>query len=388
MKDFNYYQPTEIRFGVGRVNETGEIAKQYGKNVLLVTTPVTPELQPVYDRVISILRNEGLEVFHFDKVQPNPTVDNISAGAEMAAAHNANVIVGLGGGSSMDSAKAIAVEATHEGTCWDYLWFSSKQPTERTLPVLAVSTTSGTGSQVTQVAVITNPVERCKSAIYNPIIYPNAAIVDPELMVSVPKHITAVTGFDVFCHSFESWIHVNTSPYIVMMAKESIRLVVKYLSEAIKDGSNIAARESMAWADTLAGLCISNAGVTLPHGMSMAIGGMYPYIMHAEALALVYPEFMRYTWKSEIAKFAGLGRILNPELKDEPDEIAAERSCLQMDDLLKKINLWFGLKDFRIPEEELSELGKACLVLPDYKNNPNIADLNDIMDILQKSYSR
>ncbi|MCP4726741.1 MAG: iron-containing alcohol dehydrogenase [bacterium] len=388
MENFNYFQPTEIRFGAGRVNEIGEIVARYGKNVLMVTTPSTPDLQPIYDRVKSLLRNAGLEVEHFDRVQPNPTVDNISAGAEMAVTHKADVIVGLGGGSSMDSAKAIAVEASHEGSSWDYLWYSSNQPTEKTLPVIAVSTTSGTGSQVTQVAVVTNSEERCKSAIYNPVIYPKAAVVDPELMVSVPKHITAVTGFDIFCHSFESWIHVNTSPYIEMMAQESIKLVIKNLPEAIKDGSNIAARKDLAWADTLAGLCISNAGVTLPHGMSMAIGGMYPHIAHAEALALVYPEFMRYTWQSEIAKFAGLGRIINPELCSETDEIAAEKSCLQMDDFLKDIGLWFGLENFKVPEEELNELGEACLVLPDYKNNPKIADLNDIMDILQKSYSR
>jgi len=118
----------------------------------------------------------GIEVVHFDQVQPNPTTENITAGAELAKAHKVDMVIGLGGGSSMDSAKAIAVEATHEGTCWDYLYFRETQPTEKTLPIIAVSTTSGTGSQVTQVAVVTNTKEKNKSALYNPNLFPNAVL--------------------------------------------------------------------------------------------------------------------------------------------------------------------------------------------------------------------
>ncbi len=124
--------------------------------------------------------------------------------ATMAKEFNANVILGFGGGSSMDSAKAIAVEATHEGTSWDYLFYRDTQPSEKTLPVITVSTTSGTGAHVTQVAVITNENDRDKSAIYNNNVIPKVSIVDPELMLSVPQNVTSATGFDVFCHAFES----------------------------------------------------------------------------------------------------------------------------------------------------------------------------------------
>lgn len=388
MKNFAYYQPTEILFGTGRISELGKIVSGYGKRCLLVTVPVFPDFKPIIDRVKKILKDSGVEVFHFDGVVPNPTIDNISEGAKIAEEDKVDVVLGLGGGSSMDAAKAIAVEVSHDGTCWDYLWFKETQPGEKTLPVIAVTTTSGTGSQVTQVAVVTNPETRCKSAIYNPIIFPKVAIVDPGLMLTVPEHITASTGFDVFCHSFESWLHVNTSAYIEMMAKESIRLVVKYLPMAVKDGLDKKAREALAWADTLAGLCIANAGVTLPHGMGMAIGGMYPNVMHGEALAVLYPEFMSFTWQSDIKKFAQLSSIFHPDLNSEPDEIIAEKSCQILIAFLKQIGMWCNLKDFGIPEDELPELGKACMVLPDYKNNPRVATLDDIMNILRKSYSR
>jgi alcohol dehydrogenase class IV len=127
MKNFNYFQPTEIVYGVGRVIELGDIAKRYGNKCLLVTTPSIPALEPMYTRVKKILTTAGIKTFHFDRVQPNPTTDNISAGAKVAVEHDVDMVIGLGGGSSMDSAKAIAVEATHQGTSWDYLYL--KQPT-------------------------------------------------------------------------------------------------------------------------------------------------------------------------------------------------------------------------------------------------------------------
>jgi len=226
----------------------------------------------------------------------------------------------------MDTAKAIAVEATHPRTSWDYLLYRETQPTERTLPIIAVSTTSGTGSQVTQVAVVTNALLKTKSAICNSIVYPRACIVDPELVRTVPPHITASTEVDVFCHAFESYLHVNASPYTDTLALEAIRLVARWLPTVVADGSNMEAREAMAWADTLAGFCIANAGVTLPHGIGMTVGRQCPQVMHGEALAVTYPEFTRFTYPYAVKQFATMGRILNPALEKESDEVAAERS--------------------------------------------------------------
>jgi alcohol dehydrogenase class IV len=305
----------------------------------------------------------------------------------MAKEHKADVVIGLGGGSSMDSAKAIAVEATHEGTCWDYLFYKT-QPTKKTLPVIAVTTTSGTGSQVTQVAVVTHTERRDKSAIYNSIIYPRVAIVDPELMLTVPKYSTACTGFDVFCHSFESYIHPASSPYIDLMAIESIRLIAKYLPIAVKDGSNREARAAMAWADTLGGLCIANAGVTLPHGVGMAISGMYPHVAHGESLALIYPAFTRYTYPSAIKQFATMGRILDPKLESESDEAAAKKSCEAVDRFLKEIGLWAGFEEKGMPEDELPDLAKQSMVLPDYKNNPRVATDEEMLQLLEQCFRR
>ena len=388
MKPFDYFQPTEIRFGRGRVAEVGEAVSQCGGRCLVVTEGNVEALEPVFQKVRTSLEEAGVAVARFDGVIPNPTTDTITAGAEAAKAHRADVVLGLGGGSSMDSAKAIAVEATHEGTSWDYLFYK-EPPTEKTLPVIAVTTTSGTGSQVTQVAVVTHTETRDKSAIFDPIVYPKVAIVDPELMVTLPERVTAMTGFDVFCHAFESTVSVNTTPYAQVLAWEAIRRVFADLPAALEDGSNIDARSSLAWADTLAGLCIANAGVTLPHGIGMAIGGMYPHVAHGEALALVYPAFTRYTWEAAVPQFAALGRLLIRDADGSSDKDLARQSCEEVDGFLRKIGLWMGLEDKGIPEEELPALAKQSMVLPDYESNPRVVESEaEMLELLQQCYRR
>jgi alcohol dehydrogenase len=387
MRPFDYFQDTEIRFGCGRLNELGEVAQRYGTRCLLVTCAPDVNQAPTFERAKTLLREAGLDVAHFSGVLPNPTTDIVSAGAASAREHKSEVVIGLGGGSSMDTAKAIAVEATHPGTAWDYLFFK-KPPTSKTLPIVSVSTTSGTGSQVTQVAVMTETKTRTKSAIYNPIIFPRVCIVDPELMVTLPPNMTASTGFDAFCHAFESYLHVNSKPITDALALEAIRLVFGNLRQAVASGSDLEARSHMALADTLAGLAIANAGVTLPHGIGMAISGMYPNIAHGQSLSIVYPSFTRYTWPAAAQRFATVARLLNPDLLNSPDESVAEQFCADLDGFIQDIGMWFGLADFGAPEAELGELAEASMVLPDYKNNPRVATSDEMLAILRESYRR
>jgi alcohol dehydrogenase class IV len=386
MNNFKYFQPTEIRFGAGRVAEVGEAVARYGRRCLLVTVPEFPSFAPLFRRVKESLASQGIAFAHCDRVVPNPTTDSVSAGAAMAKDFRADVVLGLGGGSSLDTAKAVAVEATHEGSCWDYLFFRPTQPTEKTLPVVAVTTTSGTGSQVTPVAVVTNPGERNKSALAHPRLYPKTSIVDPELMVTVPPHVTATTGFDVFAHAFESYINPGGSAYTDILALEALRIVARSLPAAVSDGADMQARTSMAWADTLAGLAIANAGVTLPHGIGMAMGGLYPHVAHGEALACIYPAVLRYSWDAAPKKFAAVARLFDGLLAGRDDAAAAAAFSGVVESFLRDIGLKIGLEDLKIPEDELNVLAQASLVLPDYKNHPRIADGEDVYAILKRSY--
>ena len=387
MKNFTYFAPTEIFFGWGCLNQIGDIAARYGKKALVVTGHSSPSGAALYERVKKLFAEAGVESCRFDGVIPNPTTDVVGAGARVAKDFGAQLVIGLGGGSSMDAAKAIAVEASHPGTAWDYLHYTSG-PTEKTLPVIAVGTTAGTGSQTTPCAVITNPATKDKSAIWHRNIFPRAAIVDPELTLTMPKDVTAQTGFDAFCHNFESYISVGTNPLVETIALEGIRIIAENLPRVLADGRDAEARSRMAWADTLGGMAIASGGVTLPHGLGMQIGGFCPHVSHGQSLAVFYPEFTRFTWQSAPEKFAALGRLLDPALKTADDREAAEGGCGAIDGFLKKIGLWTDFKSLNVSKEEIRIIADHGQVLGDYKNNPRIASIEEMYDMLIRCYER
>jgi alcohol dehydrogenase class IV len=205
-------------------------------------------------------------------------------------------------------------------------------------------------------------------------------------MISVPRFVTACTGFDAFCHAFESILHPGKGAYVELLAWEAIRIVFGTLPGLLSAPADVESREQMAWADTLAGLCIANAGVTLPHGIGMAIGGLYPHVAHGEALALIYPEFCELTWPSAIPEFARMSRLLNPTLRNASDKEAAAAGSGEISKFLKTIGLSKKLKDVDVPEEELEALAKQSMVLPDYKNNPKQVNLEEMLDLLKRSF--
>jgi alcohol dehydrogenase class IV len=385
LKAFEYQHGGEIIFGNGRISEVGSLVSRYGRRCLVVSGPREGALRDLYPIVGDLLEHLGLNWEHFDGVLPNPTVDLISSGAKLARQFNADVILGIGGGSSLDAAKAIAVEATHEGTSWDYLFFKQK-PSNKTLPVVAVGTTSGSGSQTTQVAVITDTASRNKSALANPYLIPRIAIVDPQLTLSVPPMVTATTGFDVFCHAFESILNPRSNVATELFAWEALRRVIGDLPMAVQEGANLAARTSMAWADTLAGMSICRAGVTLPHGIAMAVGGMFPNTAHGSALASVYRACLEFTWESAVSVFGRLAQILEPRLKDV-DAIEAAAACPRLvDEFMSEIGLTFSLKDFGISPEEIPALARQSMVLPDYTNNPRVPAYDEMLQIISASF--
>ena len=392
MRDINYYNPTDIRFGWGRISEVGEVVAKYGKKYLMVTGSGS-SLESLREKVTMLCQEAGIEVIRYNGVKANPTTDMVNEGTKVAINNNVDAVLGVGGGSPIDTAKAIAVGATHEGEAWDYRVDpfgknKSKPIEDKLLPIITVTTTAGTGTEVTLVSVITNSAENLKYALADRLLYPNVSIVDPELTLTVPPHITASTGFDAFCHSFESFTNVNANDYTDLHALKSIKLVIKYLPIAIKDGSNREAREALSWANTLGGYSITNAGTTLPHGIGMAIGGNAPYISHGEALAIMYPEINRWTWKHAISQYATVGRMFNPDLKKESDERAAESACDEMDKFLKEIGLWICFKDKNVAESDLKAIADDTLELPDYMVHPRVGKYEDFFELIKKSYSR
>ena len=389
MRNINYYSPSRILFGWGRISEVGDIVANFGKRCLMVTVKTFPALEPVFEKIKKLCSEAGVEVFHFEGVQPNPTTDNVNAGVKMGMKNKVDVVLGVGGGSSIDAAKCISVGLTHEGEAWDYRVIDGKPIEDILLPIIAVSTTAGTGAEVTAAAVVSKTDIHLKYALYDTLLCPTVGIVDPELTLTLPPHITASTGWDAFCHSFEAYTHnANSSDYVDMHTLEGIRLIIKYLPIAIKDGQNREAREALHWANTLGGLANLNSGVTLPHGMGMAIGGSAPHIAHGEALAIMYPAINRWTWKKSIKEYATVGRLFNSDLKEVSDEVAAEKGCDEMDKFLKEIGMWMSFKNKNVSENTLKDISIDTFKLPDYTNHAIVPKSDDVMDLLKKSYDR
>ncbi len=386
MKNFNFYLPTRVSFGWGRVNEIGKIVARNGKRCLLVTVKPFPALEPAFEKVKRLCNEAGVEIFHFDGVIPNPTTECINEGSKMAAENEINIVLGVGGGSSMDTAKAIAVGATHEGDIWDYRLGEKRVQSKKILPIIAVPTTGGTGSEITNMAVLKHPDEKFKSALADWALMPRVSIIDPELTMTVPPHITASTGWDAFCHSFESYLNKNASEFIDLYTLDSLKKVIKYLPIAVKDGTNREAREALAYAAMLGGLSITTIGTTLPHGIGMAIGGHVPNIMHGESLAIMYPEVNRFTWKYAISKYATIGRLFNPDLENETDEVAAEKACDEMDSFLKEIGMWMDLEEKHVPKNLFEAIAQDSIKLRNFTLHPKVANFDEIYKLLEKSY--
>ncbi|MGB1404694.1 MAG: iron-containing alcohol dehydrogenase [Flavobacteriaceae bacterium] len=298
---FTFFVPTQIRFGAGKLNELKTIAPTLGNRVLLVTRPRKGSLKATYEVVEKLLEEVGLSYTYFDEVIPNPTQEGVEKGIELAVENQVDFVIGIGGGSVLDTAKLIAFLTTPSGAIdWEAALSKYSNPfavgpsPDSALPFIAVSTTSGTGSHCTQAAVVSDTVKQEKITLFHSGLFPSIAIVDPELMCSVPPTVTAATGFDAFTHAFESFLGGRTSPLTEAMSLEAIRLIFENLPAVLKDPHNTSLRTRLAWADTLAGMCLANGGADLPHPLGEIIGGICPRIAHGETLAMVYPDFLKY----------------------------------------------------------------------------------------------
>ena len=345
---FDYYQPTRIHFGSGRLRELGKITAKYGKKALLVTTPDEP-LRPLYERVKKILSDEGIKVVHFDKVEPNPSDKMIEGGFELLKKEACDVIVAVGGGSSIDTAKALAFTNGQEKIDWDEILaydspYEAYAPySDTVLPLISVPTTSGTGSQVTQASVVSRGKE--KITFYHPSLFSKECILDSELTTTLPPRMTAATGFDAFTHAFESYISKRASLYSENDSLAAMKLVIDYLPLALKDPQNITYREKLSMADTLAGRALANSGANAPHPLSELIGGI-THITHGEALAMVFGPFVKHAYADNKEKMDKVAALFEGE-----GDLYAKLTAF-----LKTINLDKHLRDYNVSDEDFKEM--------------------------------
>jgi alcohol dehydrogenase len=293
--NFSYFMPTRFFFGSGELSRLHE-RNLPGKKALVVTTAGGSAKKYGYlQKLTDQLDLAGVTYTLFDKILANPIVQHVAEGAALAKSTGCDFIIGLGGGSSIDSAKSIAVMATNDGEYWDYIGGGSgkgRPVTKAPLPVVAITTTAGTGTEADPWTVITNGEEKIGFGIDGT--FPVLSIIDPELMVSVPPHLTAYQGLDAFFHSSEGYINNIANPMSDIFALKSIALIGKSLPAAVKNGADIGAREDVALANTLGGLVESTSSCTSQHSMAHALSALRPEIPHGAALSMVCIEYFTF----------------------------------------------------------------------------------------------
>lgn len=353
---FDYHIPTKIIFGRGRLKELATEELPGSKALIVITNGQSMKRLGYLNQVTQYLKESGVDSVLFDKVLPNPILAHVSEAAELARRESCDMVVGLGGGSAIDSAKAIALAAANPGSYWEYV--KGREVENDALPIVAIPTTAGTGTESDPWTVITNPETNEKIGFGIKQLFPTLSIVDPELMVSVPANLTAYQGMDAFFHSAEGYLAKVAQPVSDLFALNSIRRIAKFLPEAVKDGNNLQAREEMAWASTQAGMVESTSCCISEHSMEHALSAFYPGLPHGAGLvALSVPYFTHLLKKDEkkvAPRYMDMARAMGEENVNSPSAFITA-----LKKLIKNVGLeGLKLSDWGLRKDDAEKLAE------------------------------
>lgn len=328
--------PSLVRCGGGSRHETGAIARGLGaQRVLLVTDPGVIQLG-LHREVLASLDGAGCAVAVFSAVQPDPTTQNVRDGLQAAKDHGAEALVAVGGGSAIDCAKVLAVAARHG----DHLaaWQGRDKIPGAGIPLIAIPTTAGTGSEVTNVAVITDTAAAVKMLMISAQLIPRVAIVDFELSLGMPRFLTAAVGVDTLTHGIEAYVSKRAGVLSDPLALSCVTLCGRFLERAWTDGGDREARAGMMTAACHGGMAFANSSVALVHGLSRPIGAIF-HLPHGLSNAVLLPAVTAWSLSGSIARYATVARVLGVALGDDSDEIAGQKLVAYLADLNRKLQV-------------------------------------------------
>ena len=360
MQNFIFNNPIKMIFGPGELDKIGVEANAFGKKAMIVTGRGSSSKFNILSRVLEYLKKESVETVVFDKVEPNPRTTTVDEAAQIARDKNCDLIIGLGGGSPMDTAKAIAVGAAENIPIWDLIPHGqTPKPLTKALPIIEIPTLAATGSEANCGGVFTNWETHEKAVLFHPILYPKVSIIDPELTLTVPENYTIDGGVDIICHVIEGFFTgVENTPIQDRFALSIIRTVMDNLPKVIKNPKDINARSQLSWASTLAlsGLINQGRGGSYPlHAIQHALSGHYD-ISHGRGLAILLPRLMEYSFSSRPEKYAMMAKELfgaNEDLMDEKQ--MAKASVDGMIEFLKSVKCYLKLSDVGIIDDSKFE---------------------------------
>lgn len=386
---YEFYLPTKLLYGAGCLSALGGCALP-GRKALLVTSAGQSAKRHGYlGRVEEQLTQAGVRAVLYDQITPNPTKAEVMAGAALCRKEGCDFVLGLGGGSSIDAAKAISVMARNPGDYWDYVSGGTgkgKAVPNAPLPVVAVTTTAGTGTEADPWTVTTNEETQEKIGFGYEKTFPVLSVVDPELMVSVPPRLTAYQGFDALFHSTEGYLNRTASPISDLMALEAIRLIGKSLPRAVRDGADLEARGDVALANTLSGMVETLSGCISEHSIAHAMSAYHPKLPHGAALIAIskayYQKLIRLGACRE--RMAAMARALGKSDAERPEDFLTALDALQKECSVDGL----ALSSFGISPEEFPALTRNARETMGglFEVDPVAVSDGDVLEILSDAF--
>jgi len=382
-KIISFRSPHLILAGLGSLDRLGEEAKALeAKNALVVTDKGVVD-SGVAEKVQDLLKKAGMSVDVFDKVISDPDIGCAEACIEMAKRGKYDLILGVGGGSSMDIASVASVMSTNPGSVQDYLGINLvKNPG---IPTILIPTTAGTGAEATPNAILTDVEAKLKKAVVSPYILPRVAIVDPLLTGSMPPSVTSSSGIDALAHAIETYTSNNATILSDLFAKEAINRIGRSLRTAVANGNNLQARYDMSIGSLYAGIAIANAGTTAVHALAYPLGGQFN-VAHGIANGLLLPYVMEFNVLGDIPKFAQIAQFLGEKVEHLPLLDQAYHAAEAVKAIYRDLKIPQSLTELKVPKEAIPYMAKAAMnVARLMANNPREMTVEDIERIYEKA---
>lgn len=377
-----YHLPTEIISGNGSFVEVGRVVSLLGRKVLLICGGKSLRASGRLDRALELLGEAGLEVVLFEGVSDEPTLAQAEQGLLLARSERVEVVLGIGGGSVLDTAKAVAGLYFCQGTVAEY-HKGSRQIEGAGLPWVAIPTTAGTGAEVTKNAVLTDPERKAKDSLRHDSWFARAAIADPELTLSLPPSVTAATGGDALCQAVESLVSIGAMPETDALASEAVRLIGRSLTRAYRQGDDLEARADMLYGSMMSGMALTNARLGAAHGLAHPLGNRY-HIPHGVICGLLLPEVMACNLGYVGDKFARVARLLGCAVEGMGQKEASHLAVERVREILQEVGLALRLRDLGVPREDFPLIVKESLPSGSMKHNPRPLSPADLQALLDK----
>lgn len=376
------YQPAHTLIGKGCINEIPRyIHTISGKKALVVTDEGLVRLGTVR-KVTDVLERAGLDYITYDGVKPNPTVNIVNEAYQTYAQNGCDYLIGIGGGSPLDVGKAVSILATNGGRIEDYNGLD--QSKKAGAPLIAINTTAGTGSEVTRAYVVTDEIKKIKMLMIDANCLSYLAINDPALMLEMPASLTAATGMDALTHAIEAYVAKSNFPYTDGIALQAIRLVGKSLEKAVFDGRDIDARTDMCWAEYMAGLAFSNAGLGMVHAMAHQLGGFYN-TPHGVANPILLPYVMKYNVSACKKRYADVALAFGIDISKMTADQAANAAIAYIEELSIRISIP-KLNTTSFKPADVVTLSLHALEDTGMPENPKNASLIDVQKVFLDAY--